>query len=388
MVVDVSQAIVREWRHSREHVVVRFVPSGVDAQTAISALERARDSAQAALIGRVGLWEAVPLLDGSAALPVNFCDTEDDLRTVLGLLTASLEDTGVSGRLTELRNDWSVFPDPLVDTPSLSTVLCLRLRPGAGASDAGALTADITREDVPAEIMQAVVRYALAWCDVPAGSHYAEYGGVSLRLTKESLPGLLAAALRSLPTAPAIHIQCVDWPHRARQVAFSRNARVIFTEAAADLDESWPEVLRTATTALKNNVPTSDYGFVVRSGGSPATMEMLLHSSLSGVQRPDVEPNESLIARGLEDHLAPDAFAVQLLGPRYDIASLQLPDSWQLEALPGGAHLLSHQDPAAWVAGRRPDADVLASGRRALDPLLLQRSVADEVRLRRYGPPA
>lgn len=388
MVIEVSEAVVRTWRRSHEHVVLQFSLDGLDAQTAVGALERARGTAQVAMFGRVGLWEAVPLPDGSAALPVNFCDTEQDLRTLLGLLTASLDREGISGRLGEQRNDWSVFPDPLVDMPSLSTVVSLRLRSGAGASELGALTADITRADVPPETLQAAVRYALDWCDVPGGSHYADYGGVSLRLPKESLPTLLAAALRSLPTAPAIHIQCVDWPRRARQVAFASNARVIFTEAAADLQMVWPEFLQSATTTLRDNVPMGDYGFVVRSGGSPSTMEMLLYSSLSGVQRPDVEPNESLIARGLEDHLAPDAFAVQLLGPRYDVASLRSAVEWKLDELSEGAHLLSHGDPAAWLAARQPDADVLAAARRALDPILLQRSVADEIRRRRYGPPS
>lgn len=79
------------------------------------------------------------------------------------------------------------------------------------------------------------------------------------------------------------------------------------------------------------------------------------------------------------DHLAPDAYTVQLLGPAYP-AKLPIGANWRATALGHGRRLLEHTDPGAWVgelpldkaiAGALlPSDELVASAREELAPML------------------
>ena len=86
-----------------------------------------------------------------------------------------------------------------------------------------------------------------------------------------------------------------------------------------------------------------------------------------------------LDAIAYEDHLAPDAYAVQLLGPGY---RERLPDGgeWRTTELPGRRVLLEHADPAGWfdeirleaaIRGRSvPSSALRAQARASIAPIL------------------
>jgi hypothetical protein len=80
-----------------------------------------------------------------------------------------------------------------------------------------------------------------------------------------------------------------------------------------------------------------------------------------------------------EDHLAPDAYAVQLLGPGYQ-GRLPKGDEWNTTELPAGRVLLEHADPARWfdeitlqdaIRGEPvPSRALLARARESTAPML------------------
>jgi hypothetical protein len=102
-------------------------------------------------------------------------------------------------------------------------------------------------------------------------------------------------------------------------------------------------------------------------------------------QRPD-RPGET--AQAFEDLLAPDAFAIQLLGPGY--ARLAPLEHWTSEPAED-AILLEHRDPSAWFTapfvpfgvelppGGRTPPEVLTAARAELAPILLRAGALAEL---------
>jgi hypothetical protein len=385
--VTISPRIVTAWRSNREHVLIRLQAAGANAQDAQEALQRARTSAAAAFPAGIGLWEAVRLPDDSAVLPVNFCDSEELLRALLDHLARSLETDGVQGVLREFRSEWSVLHDPLVDTPALTAVLSLRLKAGAKGA---ATTRDLTRDDVAPSALASQVEHALAWTNVAGGDHYLEYGGLSLRLAEHARRAALRTALTSSPGTsphPAIAIECVNWPDRARRAAFTWNGRVLLSEAAKDMPESWTEILAAQVHMLRSNADRVSFGVILRSGAAPYTMEGALSVGFQGQLRPAVNANATVLTRALDDRRLPDAFGVQLLGPRFGPIPESGSADWRIDTLPGGAHLLVHSRPAAWFAHPSPDPAEHEAARAVWRSLLLSGKEEAAMRLARFGRP-
>jgi hypothetical protein len=90
----------------------------------------------------------------------------------------------------------------------------------------------------------------------------------------------------------------------------------------------------------------------------------------------------SLDAIAYEDHLAPDAYAIQLLGPGYR-ERVPSGEEWRASELRGGRVLLEHADPAPWfgeitldaaIRGETiPPAALRERARAAMAPILFPR---------------
>jgi hypothetical protein len=89
-----------------------------------------------------------------------------------------------------------------------------------------------------------------------------------------------------------------------------------------------------------------------------------------------------------EEHLAPDAYGIQLLGPRY-AERMPTDDDWRATELPGGRFLLEHVDLASWFAPLTleealsgesfPRRALIETARAAFEPILF-RDIAREER--------
>jgi hypothetical protein len=144
----------------------------------------------------------------------------------------------------------------------------------------------------------------------------------------------------------------------------------------------WRRALAELTGVLRDHAGLLAYGHVRRGW---AVDEALLGDSLphDWPQRADHQPRGiGFSGQAFEDVYAPDAFAVQLLGPGY---AGRGPDSaaWRQERVGSAAVLLEHVDPPAWfdapfvpfrhrawnVEQQQPPA-VLARAREELAPIL------------------
>jgi hypothetical protein len=145
------------------------------------------------------------------------------------------------------------------------------------------------------------------------------------------------------------------------------------------------------TEMLRDQADQLAYGFVRRGW---AVDEALLDHSLpyDWPERADREPGGiGFTAYAFEDLFAPDAFAVQLLGPGY-AGRVPEPSDWRQERAGTAAVVLEHHDPAAWFDAPfvpfrnrtwerdRPEPPaVLARARETLAPILYSPGVLSEM---------
>jgi hypothetical protein len=151
----------------------------------------------------------------------------------------------------------------------------------------------------------------------------------------------------------------------------------------------WQRPLAELTGLLRDHADLLAYGYIRRGW---AVTEALLGNSLpfDWPYRADHQPRGAgFTHQAFDDVYAPDAFAVQLLGPGY---SGRWPDSepWLAEPAVSAAVLLKHGDLPAWFGApfvpfrqrsQHPDQEatpaVLAEAREALAPVLYSTGVLD-----------
>jgi hypothetical protein len=144
----------------------------------------------------------------------------------------------------------------------------------------------------------------------------------------------------------------------------------------------WRRTLAAAVEVLRSAEADLAYGFV-KSGSSPLYVTQGESLRFDWPPRPDVDADRVRRGAVYEDTHAPDAFAVQLLGPGY---AERVPDAPPYEATPvGESTLLEHADLAAWFEAPFVPPDVrwnqirdvtpplvLAEARVALAPILFR----------------
>ncbi|MCA4135749.1 hypothetical protein [Arthrobacter sp. M4] len=100
-------------------------------------------------------------------------------------------------------------------------------------------------------------------------------------------------------------------------------------------------------------------------------------------ERPYLMRGKSQAGRTIAETYVPDAFGVQLIGPRHRIPSGS--NQWRQEPAPGNRTLLIHRDPAAWFAGPLPEPLTLERAREDLAPILLTNEIADDAWKQRWA---
>lgn len=384
---------------------VQFTPTRSGSfLSGVQLLERARVVAQEHMDDRGGLYEASPLTDGSAGLRVNFVDTAEDLRELLGVLARALEAEGASGELGGFRTaipEYSRNRDPRQLFMGLTVSVSPRLREGVrDRPQTPGRNPVYWSGDIDPDVLDAVLAHALAWCDLPGGTHYQSTHMQTVVVDPGSREARWRWALRE---QDASWIACTRWPEQARRVLIDHDGRVTYQRGygvgiSPGLPPEWTlgeEDLAQAAQLLTDLAPWVDYGLVARHYSPWSDRDSTLDVEwprLSLVWR----PGELSWTRALDGERVPDAFGMQLLGPGHDLTGIDL-TTWELTDLPAGRRLLTHHQPQAWfrpgpwrkpwtemhallITDTHPDPDVHARARQDLNPLFITGAEIDRER--------
>jgi hypothetical protein len=355
------------WGGSFDDITLRITPDRpIPALRRL--LERAVDDLRAA-VRTVGLAGVATVPPRSAVIPVAWCDTQVDLDQLIDALVVWLDDHDVAGVVDGYAST-GPFYESTVDKPAfggIAVVVSPRLRPDAVSLARGrpGSTFQYLYEAIDPDAFELVVDHALRWCDVPGGTHWLQSWMTSVTVPVEGRQALL---MDHLGAAGRVNLICERWPTERRTVDFDVDGRVIYTVGSGSRVAEWPQLLRTSQQILADLAEAAPYGFAVRSPVPVPSVELLMgRRNWVSLHDPDID--RSLRWMRLDDSRVPEAFVTQLLS-RHDLSAADL-TAWDVVPVGDGAVLLTHREPARWLAGDRPEESVVRAARETLRPLLL-----------------
>ncbi len=197
--------------------------------------------------------------------------------------------------------------------------------------------------DADREALERVVASAVRWC-------LAARPDVAVTLQRDATPHLvlkggysaLERVLAVMYTGFTTRLHSIAHDRYRAIAVDSGNGRLSLVEGGLRLHrDGWQPAVVSIQTFLHDRASDLVYGHLARSH----TLGEGLHPESYQSDR-HFTRNASAIAQA--DHLAPDAYAIQLPGPRYTPNIPRHPD-WRVTALPAGRTLLSHVDLPAWL---------------------------------------
>ena len=349
--VRIADEIWKYWRAAHERfcaeAVDLFFASPLSEARALDALRRAAREAVGDLVSRaatapggeefrVGFVSFAPAPDG---VLVRVDEWPDNLEALLRGIAARLEAVGVEGR-------FDLYQPPVVPIPEQADLLECRLRvSGERFHNRGPNHG--WRAD-PDALTQAIEQ-GLEWC-------VANAPRAPLSLTVGLLKPVVLQARDDLANLVRKGVDETDVgvirlaspaEERFRVLAVHRHSgRVSLIEGGATIERhGWRASLASVKAGLLAAAPWAVYGFIKRGSRREAAE---LGASLSTDWVPMAHRKTPGWAGGeaFENELAPDAFAVQLLGHEY--RCLPNGPDWLVTPLEVGAALVEHRDPKAW----------------------------------------
>lgn len=385
--VSITQAVWSAWRETTERspdepsMLLVFSPTGdhgdVPGALRESVLE-VQDSYSAGAEGSgdadppfAGEWDWVRVSDGVLVQVVE-CDT---LEEVLPAVAAALERRGIEGA-------FDVHEPPAVATPPRTAhLLECRVRVRGDRLRRG--PRDYLWQADP-DAHEAILAVADRWCRRRgAGAAYSLSSGTVGPVPVEAGENVLDRMREAVVDRIHTEVSAVMADEFRSVAARAWAGGVSLVVGGAWLEGGrWRRALGDLTGVLRDHAGLLAYGSVRRGW---AVEEARLGDGLpyDWPQRTDSQPHGIGFApQGFEDVYAPDAFAVQLLGPGY---AGRVPDSaaWREERVGSAAVLLEHVDLPAWFDApfvpfrQRPRnveevqiPAVLAEARKELAPIL------------------
>jgi hypothetical protein len=281
-----------------------------------------------------GEWLVGRTKDG-VTLRVDECE---DLHRVLPELARALEGRGIEGDLDVYR---AARVPPV---PAVAYLVECRLRVAGERLRRARLNYGWVAERAA---LERVVALAARWCSEGAGDGY-------LALEADMLPALLlppdedvSAWLTSdLDGSTSLRLRTVAASNTRAVAVEPFVGRVTLVQATSR--EGWLKPVAELTDLLREVADSSVYGFIKH--GSELGQAMFgLSLTYDWPPRPGFHPEDAGLAHGaaFEDAHAPDAFAVQLLGPGY---TSRVPEKPRWRHVPAGRDsvLLEHTELAAW----------------------------------------
>ena len=398
-------ALKKQWEQGEGTFSIRFTlarasrlagPAGV-AMVAAEVLARARDSGgMDAIWDRAAMGSPSALDDGSAAVSVSKVDTEQDFDDLMTALAAAIEEQGVGGELGGFRPASPPYAAYFSPTAQHFMGLTVAVNP--------VLRADVADRpsqppygrkpmywsgDIDPDVLSGVLAHALAWCDLPGGTHYQMTGATRVQVDPA---GREERWRWGLQQRASTWVECADWPREARRVVIDHQGRMVYQFGYGvghgdGLAPQWilePAALKHAAGLLADLAPLVDYGLVLRHPYAWVGRDSELDDQWPPLPQGRDVGLSLKYTRVQEARVVPDAFGMQLLGPGHDLTGATLTD-WHLSELTAGRRLLAHRQPAAFFppgpwrpgpempllcADSRPDPEVHARARHDLAPLI------------------
>jgi hypothetical protein len=314
---------------------------------------------------RLGSWWVTTVPEGVLLVVGDKCDAFEAL---LSAVVEDLDASGMDGRLGLSRLARTA------ELPSRVALVQARLRVN-GERVTRRRTG--TRWAADRQALERTVAAGVQWClEIPTRA------GLTINAdTEPALPVDPEDVLARLWELPGKWRVCTNLAadRFRRLVLASQEGRVTLIEGGETIqDNGWRASMQTFVGFVKAVSDDCVYGWV-RGGDSPIAAQL----DFLG-EEPTDWPSQRLQRtysgpEAFEDHLAPEAFGIQLLGPGY-ADRLPVQGQWTATQLSSDRTLLEHQNLEAWFSDQirpspstnlSPSAELLTQARRDLTPLLM-----------------
>ena len=218
------------------------------------------------------------------------------------------------------------------------------------------------------QTMSAIVEKAIQWCILPDGSYYVSSGWSTVQCTLEQGRDLLATSMSA--DLLSTRLVCATDEGHIRSVVFGYTGTVFF--ARVDPEGAWEIAVSDLADVLASLSGHINYGAVKVAQLTVESWDWFIDNDWP--PRPYLMRGKSETGRSIVETHVPDAFGVQLLGPRHRIPSSK---RWVQRQVSGRHVLLVHRDLASWFPGHLPDETTLEKARDDFMPMLLTNDIAD-----------
>ena len=224
----------------------------------------------------------------------------------------------------------------------------------------------MTKSDVPDDVVDRVLDYALVWCSAAGGELQLHAGDVREAATPQAAPDRLRWMFTHV--ADRVSVLNSQWPSHVRMCTFTEDAHLIAVDGSHSSAPTASASLGVATAVLTDLADAASYGFALRTTSLVPSIEWLTQQSWG--KPPHLERSALSKLRSLEMVGALDAYPLQYFGPRFP----PIPDTPEYEstALPNGGHVLTSRHANEWLSQSvKPNADLLQKSREALHHALI-----------------
>lgn len=202
--------------------------------------------------------------DGSVAFAIAKPTSSEVYQRIIESLVRELEDLDhVSVTLDKrdvpmlYRTDVKKFATLIHASPQLSDTA--RSRP-PGPSVRERFVPRIGWDDLGPGVKDTVIAHALRWVQLPAGRLYMMYEDSAFEVQADDVPRLIDD-LVSDGLNSNLYVVHEDYPRRARVVALTASAQLMYEDARFDEFDSAPEALRVASEVLLGLAPSTHPAF-------------------------------------------------------------------------------------------------------------------------------
>jgi hypothetical protein len=216
-----TKGILRTWEDVP--ILRTYFDSELPEPEAVALLERVLATMELPAAG-AGQGGVAPYPLGPI-VTIHRADSPAGVRSLLEALAAGIEAQGAVGALRALPREHRIVGHPNLDMFGFTAGVHL-----IGETDPAAFN----RLLVPHELMDAVIDTALAWCQLPTGTHYVSTAWSDVKCTASQRKAVLRTGWDPYTSSS---MACVNGPDEIRSVEFGAWGTVLF--GRIDPDRRW-----------------------------------------------------------------------------------------------------------------------------------------------------
>lgn len=216
-----------------------------------------------------------------------------------------------------------------------------------------------------------LLRFGLDWIQPTGPDAYVELDGRPRPVPLTQVPAIVRGSLYPLAQVSVFAFNDTGY----RRLTLSDHGHVNLE--IAECNENWQPAVIELTDVLRHWAADARYGLVRRSQGPGPGWSVTIGTIPPA---PQVFASYTVIAPGLEDHLVPDPYGVQLVTGAHLTNINPPPPSWSVETVARDRYLLSAPTPDDWFAIGRPHRTTLESTRQWFTNALIRDNDVDRTR--------